>query len=244
MTNDSLAQMFGISTIALRKHFAYPNKWKKTTIANKRKNHTPISEENLEWLKANYPDMSNKDLAEHLGVGECTVANLAKKYGLKKSEEHRKLMLSVASKLSAKAITTVYHDEFSKMMTERWERERANGNPRWSGIHKPTEESTEEEKKRYEASCKKLSEGRKELFRKERQRIRWGMKQKTRLKVRLTPYPKNRAKVKWRMREQHNYFYDAEHPEWICYDKETRRSEAMEATARKYGLEIVGSEEV
>ncbi len=44
------------------------------------------------------------------------------------------------------------------------------------------------------------------------------------------------------MIKQCNYFAVDEHPTWVGYDKETKRSARREATAIKHGLKIVGAE--
>lgn len=40
-----------------------------------------------------------------------------------------------------------------------------------------------------------------------------------------------------------NYFADADHVTWVCYDSQTRRSPRMEATAMRHGLRLVEGDE-
>lgn len=83
----------------------------------------------------------------------------------------------------------------------------------------------------------KKSEQRKELFRKERLRVKYGLEQKTRLHVDLMSH--RASAQKYLMIKQCNYFADPGHVDWICYDKETKRSERREATAVRHGLRVV-----
>lgn len=45
------------------------------------------------------------------------------------------------------------------------------------------------------------------------------------------------------MKKRNNYFSVTEHPSWVCYDKDTRRSARSEATAQRYGLRVVAGDE-
>lgn len=97
--------------------------------------------------------------------------------------------------------------------------------------------------KRYKRVCKKKSEARKELMRKERLRVTNGLPQHTRLYVPLNRFTSNAYHQKWRMIHHKNYFSVPGHTDWVCYDSLTSRSEKMEATAVKHGLKIVEGEE-
>ena len=48
------------------------------------------TDEQLEYLKDNYPDMSLSDLSEHIGMSGPTIQRKALELGLKRSEEYDK----------------------------------------------------------------------------------------------------------------------------------------------------------
>ena len=79
----------------------------------------------------------------------------------------------------------------------------------------------------------------KEIYRKERMRVRWGLAQQTSLIVLPDGYTKNRKRM-----AEHRYLfrqknYIVEHgSNDIYYDEETNRSEVMEASAHLYGFRI------
>lgn len=94
--------------------------------------------------------------------------------------------------------------------------------------------------RRYERARKKMSKTRKELYRKERLRVEYGLKQKT--NVRLSNMTKQSYWRKYRMISEFNYFSDPNDVRVVCYDGETRRDAASEEKAVKCGLKIVDCE--
>lgn len=57
-----------------------------------RKNRKVWTEEEISYLRENYPTMSAMDIAERFGVSNTTVSNKAKELGLKKSPEWSKTL--------------------------------------------------------------------------------------------------------------------------------------------------------
>lgn len=104
--------------------------------------------------------------------------------------------------------------------------------------------------KKFMASCsdeqlkefaRRQSETKKAMIREDRVRIKYGLPQKTR--YRLSDDAEKRAlKHKRIMIRDCNYFADPAHPNWICYDSETKRSARREATAIRRGFLIVEGE--
>jgi hypothetical protein len=66
-----------------------------------------LTEEQISWLKENFCCTRNAKLAEHLGISERSVARLASRYGLKKSDEHMKQMYQDLIEASIKAMKGV-----------------------------------------------------------------------------------------------------------------------------------------
>lgn len=94
-----------------------------------------------------------------------------------------------------------------------------------------------------EASIEAARKTIKKLIADERRRILFGLPQKTKLRVTLTPITNRMSAQKRDMIHKHNYFADKEHPTWVCYDSETTRSPRMEATAIRHGLKIIQADE-
>lgn len=98
----------------------------------------------------------------------------------------------------------------------------------------------EQNPRRYRAFMKRKGKQLKELYRKERMRVRWGLAQQTS----LTILPDGFTKARRRMAEHRYLFrqknYIVEHgSNDIYYDEETNRSEVMEARAHLYGFKIM-----
>ena len=80
-----------------------------------------------------------------------------------------------------------------------------------------------------------------ELRRIETLREKYGLERKTRFRCKtISP---NGSAQKHLMIKLHNYFADADHVTWVCYDSQTRRSPRMEATAMRHGLRLVEGDE-
>ncbi len=98
--------------------------------------------------------------------------------------------------------------------------------------------------RRYKALMRKKSEQRKELFRKEKLRVKYGIETKTGLRVVENPITHKASACKHLLIKQCNYFADSDDVWTVCYDSQTQRSAQREATAARHGLRIVaGCEE-
>ena len=104
-------------------------------------------------------------------------------------------------------------------------------------------ELRENDPEAYREKMLKLGEVRKSLWEKERTRLKWGLPQKTRLPVKINPLGPKAQGMKGRMRRNRNYYGDAEHPTWLYYNSQTRRSEELEQRAKELGLKIMKGEE-
>lgn len=86
---------------------------------------------------------------------------------------------------------------------------------------------------KWEAAKKKMSISKKELFRKERMRIKWGLPQKTKLRISFNSNPKVGA-TRYRLRKRG---YIIERGGMVAYyTHTTQRHDRMEARARKRGF--------
>ncbi len=78
----------------------------------------------------------------------------------------------------------------------------------------------------------------------ERMRMVYGLKRKTKLRIPMYPLGKGAYQQKSLLIKKHNYFpAPLGDPHVVCYDSQTERSERMEATAIRHGLQIVKAED-
>lgn len=93
-----------------------------------------------------------------------------------------------------------------------------------------------------ESISKKMSETKKEIFRKERMRFRWGLEQKTRYTVK--PMPERIRMARRDLKRRRDYimedchFFDSD-PYVIYYDSQTRRTPNEDYFAEKYGFKFL-----
>lgn len=90
-----------------------------------------------------------------------------------------------------------------------------------------------------EEHARRSGEGRKALFEKERQRLRWGMPQQTKLKV--IQEPKKTHMAMNRLTGIYHYFVNCRYPFTVFYDEQTRRTTKEHYFEKKYGLRFVAA---
>lgn len=196
---------------------------------------TPEQEEAFRRL---YPRTFNSKIVDLFGVSCSTVHRLARELGVKKD------MKTIGRKAAAAAKKTCekngYYESIrgkrlSDACLEASKRAR-EGKPH------PLKVMKAKSPRKYAKLMAKLSEKRKELFRKEELRQRYGLTRHTKLHLRTTTHRMSVQKCV--MIKKKNYFADPTDPTVVCYDSLTRRCPRMEATAIKHGLKVVeGSEE-
>lgn len=195
---------------------------------------TPEQEEAFRRL---YPKTINEKMSDLFGLTLTTLHRTARRLGVKKD------MKTIHRKVTAKAKKTCekngYYDSIrgkrpSEACIEGARRKRAEG------FH-PLKQLKARSPRKYARLMEKRSEKRKELFRKEELRQRYGLTRRTKLHLRTTTH--RMSAQKHLMVKKRNYFADPEDPTVVCYDSQTRRSEQMEATAIKHGLKVVQGDE-
>lgn len=60
----------------------------------------PLTEEQVEFIRRNFANMRNQDLADAVGVSKSAVCNVQARYGLRKSKEHNSAMGAKAGRAS------------------------------------------------------------------------------------------------------------------------------------------------
>lgn len=95
----------------------------------------------------------------------------------------------------------------------------------------------DEEPERYAALNRQRSEVMKKRWRKAKRELLYGMKPTTKMRPSLLSSRMQTSKGHY-IRCYH-YFSDPNHPYWLCYDSQTRRSATAEANAIAKGFKIV-----
>lgn len=183
-TNRLLSQKFDISVDAIVDHLAKPNGWVKDrkAIYIGNRGGKPLTEQQEAWIIKHYKHTSNPDILRKFGIGESTLHRLARKHGLMKSKQFsKKLQLENSWKGRATCEKYGIYDENSERQIERWRIAKEEG--RSYGFQKGVSNKQRLTKKQYKAMCEKMSVSVNELWRKERMRVKWGLEQKTNLRV-------------------------------------------------------------
>lgn len=182
---------------------------------------------------------SNRRIMQWFGISFSTVQRFKREFGLEKN-------MKVIRKEQARDIKKTcerngYYDSIrgkrpSEACMEAARKKRAAG-------FCPITRLRETDPRKYEATMRLWSERRKELVRKERLRRKYGLEQKTSLRITLDPISHRASQQKHLMVKKRNYFADPSSAWSVCYDSLTLRSTRMEATARKHGLRVVQADE-
>jgi hypothetical protein len=211
-----------------------------------------LNDEQVEWLKRWFPTIENKRLAEAMHISLYKLHDFARQYGLKKSEAGMKAIKRRQTKAMAK--TNHKNGCYDRKRGHAPSEATLEGNRRrWEDIRAGLRELPQETAKRkhprkWQASLKKRSENRREMIRKEKQRIIYGLERKTNLKiVVMTPYTRSQT------HHRHNalkrgYLLDMDCSEGqpgryvIYYDDETQRSARFEANCIADGFTFMRDE--
>lgn len=180
-----------------------------------------------------FPKNSNRRMMQWFGISFSTLQRFKRELGLEKDmtairKQHAKDVKKICEKNG-------YYDSLrgktpSEACLEAVRKLRA------SGFH-PMKQLKANNPRKYKSMVRKMSERRKELFRKERLRITYGLERKTNLHIPESNISRKATCQKYAMIKECNYFADPEgNPRIVCYDSQTRRSARREATAVRRGL--------
>ena len=171
-------------------------------------------------------------IAEYAGVTCKVIRRVLTERGYRHSRERTNKMIRRGMSISEKNLSRKYNTKLSEGLREYNSRGR-----NWIN------ELREKDPEAYRKKMQELGEVRKEIWEKERTRLKWGLPQKTRLPVKINPLGPKAQGIKGRMRRYRNYYGDAEHSTWLYYNSQTRRSEELEQRAKELGLKIIQGEE-
>ena len=235
--NRELSRRFDISVDAIQDRFASPRGWKKNMKAVKIGNRggRSLTEKEVAWIARHYQHTKNEDILRKFGIGECLLHRIARKYGLKKSRQFMKKVVDANNK-SAIAVCREYglYEKNAESARRQWAEYNAKGKPHNMGFQKGQSNKDRFGEKRFSEIIAKATATRNETIRKERMRIRWGLPQKTNMK--LVGGGRKRTIYKYLFKKR-NYIVERGSTD-IYYDDLTKRSPTMEANAHKYGLTV------
>ena len=198
-----------------------------------------LNDEQRAWLCQWFPTIENKRLAKTMGISLYKLHCFARELNLSKSEAGLQAIKRRQTKAMVK--TNRKNGCYDRKRGHAPSEATLEGNRRrWEEYRQGLRESTYEtlkrtDPKRYQAVKEERSQNRKELFRKERLRIIYGLERKTSLKV-VVMKPYTRSQIAHRHNAmKRGYLLDMDCSEGqpgryvIYYDDETQRSAKFEA---------------
>ena len=187
-----------------------------------------------------FPKNSNRRLMKWFGISFSTLQRFRRELGLQK--DMRAIRKQLAKDIKKICEKNGYYDSLRGHAPSEACQEATR--KMWAEGFHPMKQLKAKKPRRYRMVLRKRSEKRKELWHKERLRLKYGLERKTRLHIPLNNIPHRAAAHKYLMIRQCNYFADPlGDPYVVCYDSQTQRSARREATAAKHGLKVVEADE-
>ena len=187
-----------------------------------------------------FPKNSNRRMMTWFGISFSTLQRFKREFGLEK--DMKSIIRQQAKDTKRICERNGYYASIrgkapSEACMEAARRLRA------AGFH-PIKQLKANNPRKYKRLMQKKSEQRKELWRKERMRMVYGLERRTKLRLPLNSLTHAASACKYMMIRECNYFADPDGDSHIiCYDSQTRRSEKREATAIRHGFTIVEGED-
>ena len=187
-----------------------------------------------------FPKNSNRRMMTWFGIGFSTLQRFKREFGIEKDmqairKQHAKDIKRICERNGYYA--SIRGKAPSDACLEATRQLRA------AGFH-PIKQLKANNPRKYKRLMQKKSEQRKELWRKERMRMVYGLERRTKLRLPLNSLTHAASACKYMMIRECNYFADPDGDSHIiCYDSQTRRSEKREATAIRHGFTIVEGED-
>ena len=187
-----------------------------------------------------FPKNSNRRLMKWFGISFSTLQRFRRELGLQK--DMRAIRKQLAKDIKKTCEKNGYYDSLRGHAPSEACQEAAR--KMWADGFHPMKQLKATNPRKYKRLMRKKSEQRKELWRKERMRMVYGLERRTKLRLPLNSLTHAASACKYVMIRQCNYFADPDGDSHIiCYDSQTRRSEKREATAIRHGFTIVEGED-
>lgn len=187
-----------------------------------------------------FPKHSNRRIMQWFGIGFATMQRFKRELGLEKDMTAiRKELAKDVKKICEK---NGYYDSLRGKAPCQAARD-ATAKLRAEGFH-PWKRLKEINPRKFKRAQKKKAEKWRETRERDKRRVGFGFEPQTNFNHSFVKLSHTAIGQKHVMIKRNNYFSDPEHPSWVCYDKETKRSERSEATAVRHGLRIVQADVV
>ena len=187
-----------------------------------------------------FPKNSNRRMMTWFGIGFSTLQRFKREFGLEK--DMKSIIRQQAKDTKRICERNGYYASIRGKAPSEACMEAAR-QLRAAGFH-PIKQLKANNPRKYNRLMQKKSEQRKELWRKERMRMVYGLERRTKLRLPLNSLTHAASACKYMMIRECNYFADPDGDSHIiCYDSQTRRSEKREATAIRHGFTIVEGED-
>ena len=179
----------------------------------------------IAWFRENFAHTKNKELSHRLGVSVRTVVRWARELGLQKSSIFVASTQRNAAEHAARANRAMGGNAGVVNLLKYGKATR---------FRPGTTQKDRMSAEAYEAMLVKRGATRKELFRKERVRVNWGLEQRT--KLRVVKCPKEKVRLRNNLRKRGYEIARASNEAVIT--ETTRRSIKMETRAEKMGIKF------
>lgn len=180
-----------------------------------------LTPEQEKWLKAHFRNTKNDVIMAKLGLSHSTLHRFAREYGLKKTKQFmHKCQRATADAAKASHLANGTYPPKGYRIPRSEEFQYKPGDKPWSRCGR----------RKWNMAIRNGAEKRKETFREDQCRRRWGLPQKTRLRVKQTPRQKLLDRYYLKKR---GYILDEVNV--VAYwTPETRRATKLEAGPRRY----------
>ena len=191
-----------------------------------------FTEEQKDMIYGMSESMPICKIAEYAGVTLGVIRRVLIEKGYSHSRDRTNKMISRGMSVSEK-------NQARKGNTKHgeWLREYNASGRNW------LTELREADPEAYQKKMREMGETRRAIWEKERKRLKWGLPQKTRYRVKIKPVDRKVYDIRYRLKRSRNYYVDDEHVTWLYYDSKTMRSEELEQRAKELGLKIIQGEE-
>lgn len=214
-----------------------------------------LTPEQQQWFVTNFPEHENEKLMKASGLGWSTLHRYAREMHLQKSPEglHR-IMLRQGQKAKRTCEKNGYYDSIRGRKPS--EQCRAASRQMWQEIRDgkrehPREKMKREHPRKYRNIAKRISESRRELWRKEKLRDIYGLTRQTHLRLVHQPMTTRQVNHRHNAVKKYNYIVldlhdpcsDPSDRMLIYYDNDTRRSTRFERNLIRDGFKVLPWEE-
>ena len=242
-TNRELSHRFNVSIDGIQDHIAYPRGWRKnrSVILSNSSCSRRLTESEVQWIVKHYHNTKNEVILCKLGIGEASLHRVARKYGLTKTKRYMRKTQREAT-MCARVICVrhgLYEDLSEKMKAVAAEY-KARGERVPHSFEPGVSNKERIGARRFKKSMEKAAATMREIRRKERIRMGWGLPQKTKLNLKFNGFTKedHRSSVHRSLFRRYGYMV-GRGDDTVYYDDNTVRHLEAEANAHLFGLKVV-----